>query len=414
MTAHFPVGARHEEARNSGMAHLLEHMMFRGSGPYPTSILFARQLESICGESNAYTSAEMTEYWFQCDVERHREGLDLLRLFLTEPKFEAFDLEKRIITKELDEDYNEAGLLIDVHSLAMLEHFGRQGLGLPVGGTAEGIEAISLENLRGHRNAWYQPERAILTLRSSLEHSEVFAACQSLLGPWAGTGPKAPMASLSHKPNGLAHNRSSSLKPPTSSPRQGPKRVGVENSDNQYSLRFSFAVTYQDPSQIRLLDLASRILDDGMSSRLQRTVREEKGLVYDISGCFEEYSDFIVCNIDATVDREHLEETAATISAELRDLTEKGPSPDEHAHSLARARFERAKLDENHHEFLERFVEGEFFGRPFAPEREDALLRAATPGEVQAAAKELFQPNQLVTVLVGPDAPNLIGNLVTV
>jgi predicted Zn-dependent peptidase len=401
-TAHFPFGSRNEQPQQSGMTHLLEHMMFRGSGPYPTSTAFAKRLEAICGENNAYTSAEMTEFWFQCDVQRHEECLELLRYFLAEPLFDSFDLEKRIITKELDEDYNEAGLLIDVHSLAMNAHFGEQGLGLPVGGTAAGLANISLSDLKSHRNSWYQPHRAIVALRSSLDHDLVFQACTRLLGFWQPAGPKQQPPSAQAQAAARPFAR-----------RPGHHPVAVEHSDNQYALRLSFAVPYTSREHMSALELASRILDDGMSSRLQRTVREEKGLVYDVSAFIEEYSDTVICTVDATVDSEHLEETAATICHELKDLARQGPQPGERDHALDRARFELAKLHEQHHEFLERYVEGQFFGRPFDLERDDRLLQETTCSGIQGALASLFQMDHLVTVLVGPDAEQRIGNLTT-
>ena len=79
---HFPVGSGRESEQNNGISHLLEHMMFRGSGEHPDSLSFSRVLESICGETNAFTSAETTEYWFQCAQALSSQCLQLLFSFL--------------------------------------------------------------------------------------------------------------------------------------------------------------------------------------------------------------------------------------------------------------------------------------------------------------------------------------------
>jgi predicted Zn-dependent peptidase len=397
---HFPAGSRHERPDQNGMSHLLEHMMFRGSGRYKTSTEFSRQLESISGETNAFTSAEMTEYWFQCDVNKREQCLELLTMFLEEPVFDAFDLEKGIIIKELDEDYNEAGLLIDDHSIAMSAHFGGSGLGLPVGGTGATLAKIQRQDMMDYRKKWYSPDSAVLTIRSGLGHDDVFSSCERHIASWKRRSPDGPQSNTQLGKSTL---------------RKGPQRLGVNNPDNQFSLRYSFATAFNqvDGPFLRALEIANRILDDGMSSRLQRTVREEKGLVYNISGGLSEYADHIVCSIEAIVDAPHLEETARTISAELRDLCSNGPKDDEHQHALKRSLFELVKLEEDHHDYLGRMVEGRFYGREFDPMGEAQSLKSLTNQDIREAAAKIFAPNNLVTVLVGPDAKSTIGNLET-
>jgi predicted Zn-dependent peptidase len=401
-SVHFPVGSRHEPENQSGMTHLLEHMMFRGCGPYPKSTEFSKRLESICGETNAFTSAESTEFWFQCEASHHVECLELLGHFLTSPNFGEFEIERRIITSELDEDYNEAGALIDDYSLAMKTHFGNRGLGMPIGGTQAGVNSISLEDMKSYREKWYIPQNAILTLQSGFNPEQIFQECETIFGSWRSN---------------TRDNRATSERPAPQPPNAtGPHRVAVNDSNNQFSLRISFAVPC-DPSNseiIRAMEIIERLLDDGSASRLQSTIREEKGLVYSIAAQLDEFADALVFGIDAIVAPDHVIETCNEVTAQLHALVHSGPTPQELNHYVHRACFELEKLDERHHDFLERIVSGRFQARTFDKDSQTAAYRNLTTQAAQNAAAQIFKAQHQSIILVGPKAEDWIGKLASV
>lgn len=401
-SVHFPVGSRHEPEHQSGMTHLLEHMMFRGCGPYPKSTEFSKRLESICGETNAFTSAESTEFWFQCAATHHVDCLELIGHFLSAPHFGEFEIERRIITSELDEDYNEAGALIDDYSLAMETHFGSKGLGLPIGGTQAGVNSISLEDMKSYRDRWYIPQNAILTLQSGLTPEQIFRECEAIFASWIP------------KKNAKATETERLL--PQNPNAAGPHRVAVNDSNNQFSLRISFAMASEPANTdlVRALEIIERLMDDGTASRLQATVREEKGLVYSISAQLDEFADALVFGIDAIVHPDQVIETCNEVTAQLHALVQTGPTAEELEHSVHRACFEMEKLDERHHDYLERIVSGRFQCRPFDKDAQTQAYKSLTTQAVQQAAAKIFRAQHQAIVLVGPNAEDWIGKLATV
>ena len=406
---HFPVGSSHEPPEQNGLSHLLEHMMFRGSGIYSDSLAFSEKLESICGETNAFTSAESTEYWFQCSVRFASECLELLSFFLTDPKFSQFEIEKRIIIQEIDEDYNESGALIDDFTLAMHAHFGNEGLGLSIGGTHDGLAGITPQHIHDFRLKHYDPHTAILTVQSEHPAEVVFDLCQKHLSNWTSQN---ELQSVS-----LPHARAVQLR------HAGEEtRVAVNQSDNQFSLRLSFAlpvdpILKHDPHfcrKIQTFELIERLLNDGTSSRLQASVRETMGLVYTISATFHEYREALTFDIEATVAPEHLLETFEEVARNIRILKNSQATEKELNRSSLRAIFEVEKLEEQHRNYLERLVDAKFQNLEFSDNVLIENFRSITAQDLQAAAREIFQAQNLALVLVGPEAEKWIGKLRTV
>ena len=318
------------------------------------------------------------------------------------PREAQFEIERRIITSELDEDYNEAGALIDDYSLAMKSHFGTRGLGMPIGGTQAGVNSISIEDMKSYREKWYIPQNAILTLQSGFSSEQIFQECETIFGSWRSKTAAPLIASQKLAPQ---------LPNAT-----GPHRVAVNDSNNQFSLRISFAVPY-DPSSpeiIPAMEIIERLLDDGSASRLQSTVREEKGLVYSISAQLDEFADVLVFGIDAIVAPDQVIETCNEVTAQLHALVHSGPTREELDHYVHRACFELEKLDERHHDFLERIVSGRFQSRVFDKDSQTAAYRSLTTQAAQNAAAQIFRVQHQSIVLVGPNAEEWIGKLATV
>lgn len=398
-SVYFPVGSRHETEASNGISHLLEHMMYRGSASHESSLSFSRALEALCGETNAFTSAESTEFWFQCDAQYAHECLLLLKDFLLAPRFNDFETEKRIILKEMAEDYNEAGHLTEDHTLAMTAHFGNAGLGLPIGGTPSGLASLKKDDLEKRAQLYYRPDQAVITVQSSESWDTIKSLCHEVFGGWKAAKTSRIQAA---KPSLIA---------------QGPHYVGVPNPDNQYTLRLSFALSKAkinsgDHLSFSLAsEILERTLDDGTSSRLQAKIREEKGYVYAIQAQCDEYSDAWVFWIAATVDSEHLLQTHEAIWAELEDMKHSGPGPEEFDRSIRRAKFDLEKLDEHHHQFLERLLEARFRGIAFDSQAHVRGLHALEPKHIHRAAESFFRPENLAVVLIGPEAPELLEDL---
>src|SRR5438067_4040741 len=99
----FGMGARYEHAAEQGIAHLVEHMIFKGSARYPTAQIISETIEGVGGILNAATDKELTVYWAKV-ASRHADlAFDLLADMVQHPRFDPAELEKekRVVLEEL-------------------------------------------------------------------------------------------------------------------------------------------------------------------------------------------------------------------------------------------------------------------------------------------------------------------------
>lgn len=384
------VGSASELRNQSGTSHLLEHMMYRGSGVFSDSLSFSRALEGICGECNAYTSAETTQYWFQAPVREMSACLDLVKQFVLQPQFHDFELEKQIVIQEIEEDYNESGQCIDDYHLAMKALFGEEGLGLPVGGLRETLPHISLEGIRKHRNIWYRPDHTVVAVTSPEESSVAFSRIEDIFGLWAKPAehhefwPQATVLEL---------------------PEDAPTRVvAIEHAESQFEARLTFAVPYSSSAQRRAYQILQHILDDGTSSRLQTEIREKKGLVYAIHAELHPYRDVFVFSICATVSPKNLEPTLQEIVRQIRNIKTFLVQDEELDRARRRFCFHLEHLEEDHESFLEEWVQATFFSGGYDLETEIEHIKRVSADELMHQAVRLFSKKRMCCVLVGPQA----------
>jgi predicted Zn-dependent peptidase len=398
-SAIFNVGSAAELQEKNGVSHLLEHMMYRGSGPHTTSTQFSRFLEALCGDTNAFTSAETTEYWFQSAADQAQDCLALLSEFLQTPTFSEFETEKRIIEQEIDEDYNEAGEFIDDYALALKALFGANGLGLPIGGTRETIAGLTLDDVKHHRTQWYHPKRCVLTLMSPDSPDRVLKWAEQAMKNWRNEQLMVPNPGLGQT------NPLQALCQVEAS--EDVRIVAVNHPDNQFQLRFCFCIPRPPEPVMNAIEVLERILDDGASSRLQSVIREDRGLVYDLSCESIDFRSFFVFCVVATVSTEHLGDTFDLICSQIRSTTQTAPSVEERTRAVLRAQFDVRRLEESHHAYLEERVEAFFRGTIFDEATRISNLGSVREHDVQDAAQLLFGTKTKCVVLVGPQARNI-------
>ena len=152
-------GVRNETARQSGLSHLLEHVMFRGTRRLPRFIDLAEEFEWLGGEWNAATGHEHTEYSY--DGIRHGafDIVELFSEFMESPELNDLDIEREIILREIEGDTNEFGHStdLDLHLSQLL--WPGTSLALPILGTPECIAAIGRDDLRAYRREHYVPAK---------------------------------------------------------------------------------------------------------------------------------------------------------------------------------------------------------------------------------------------------------------
>ncbi len=261
------VGTRYEPAEVNGIAHLLEHMVFKGTERRSARDI-AEEIEAVGGHLNAYTGRENTAFYAKVLAEDAPLALDVIADILQNATFDPDELarERAVVLQEI-------GQANDTPDDIIFDHFQEtaypgQALGRPVLGRAEIVSSLARDNLEGYIAQHYGAEKMVVAAAGKIDHQsfvdladEAFGA----LGARAGTEAEAA--------------------------RYGGGDYRETRDLEQVHLLLGFdAVGYHDPDYYALMVL-STLLGGGMSSRLFQEIREKRGLVYSIYSFVSAYRD---------------------------------------------------------------------------------------------------------------------------
>ncbi len=183
----YKVGARNEDPRRTGFAHLFEHLMFRGTREVPD---FDTPVQMACGENNAFTNNDYTDFYITLPVANIETALWLEsdRMTGLDLSAEACEVEKRVVIEEfrqryLNQPYGDMNMLL--RALAYERHPYRWAT---IGLTPDHIEAATLDEVRDFYRRFYHPSNAILSVSADIDSDEVFALAEKWFAPIADLG----------------------------------------------------------------------------------------------------------------------------------------------------------------------------------------------------------------------------------
>lgn len=300
------VGGRDEGPGLAGASHFLEHLLFKGTETR-TAVDIAEAVDAVGGEMNAFTTHEYTAYHTRLPAEELDLGLDLLADVFLRPAFRAHEVEaeRQVILEELlmEEDCHDERVL----SLLAEAMFPEHPLGAEVLGSRATVEAMTPADIAGFHHVWYRPENLVVAAAGALDHDQVVTAVDRLLaGCEGGVAPlrQAPTASPQ------------SCRVLTQRSEQAHLAVGMRALDRHDDDRYALAV-------------ANQVLGGGTSSRLFRTVREERGLAYSVYSFTSSYADTGALVAAAATAPSRLPKVLGLIHAELDRLLDDGVSEHE-------------------------------------------------------------------------------------
>ncbi len=263
----FRVGAVDDPPGKSGLAHLLEHMMFNGSRKFPEGE-FDRILESLGGYSNAFTSYDYTGYYevfppsaLERVLEMERDRLEALSL---DP--DSFEREKKVVLEErrLTVENSPEGFMEEVlNYISFLEHPYRR----PLIGSRQEIISISLEDLKEFYFK-YSPENSIVVLAGDIEVSRGMAMVEEFLGEWRNGG----------QPESTFENESF----------KGERRAVIKKDVEIESYMLAFrAGSLKDKDEFLSLSLLPYLLTETLSSRLKNVLIEERKIASSVVSWYD-------------------------------------------------------------------------------------------------------------------------------
>ncbi|MBF0212638.1 MAG: insulinase family protein [Magnetococcales bacterium] len=384
-------GSRFEEPHHAGIAHFLEHMLFKGTVDIPDPTGFHGHLESMAADMNAATGQETNAYWITLPAEWLQEGFTAFCDMFTRPALSDIETERRVILEEMREDENDQGELAVPSVLGAMALWPGHPLARSVLGSRETVARIQVPALREYLARHYRGGSMALSFCGPIEPSTALELARSTLGKLpAGVG--APVQA-----------------PVTLPP--GPHWVAVDDQSSQFSLSLYFRTQgFRDTGYYPTAALR-RLLDDGFSSRLQAVVRERRGLAYDVWSAFTTHSDAGFLEVGATLSPDHLEEAFQVLFEQLDSLVTAPPDPEEWQRLLIRWRAGLLVTLDHPSELIERYVGDRLFEAAETLDYSWKQAYAIDPGLLPTFAARLLRPENLAVVLIGPNARKTLPRL---
>jgi len=389
-------GLRYENLQNNGISHFLEHMMFRGNGKYPNSIALNMEFENIGRDLRASTLGEYTQYGFSPHVSQLDKGLELFSEFFSSPTFPEIEIERGIILEEYFEELNEEGVNIDINNQACKLLYPETPMAWPTIGTEETIKNIQTEMLKEYFDRHYVPGNMVLAFAGPIDHAEVIDLSKKYFS----------VLKNGNEPFSKNHFIDS-----ISEEQKSPRLHFQEDSDSQIELQVCFrSCSYNDPDFL-VLALISRVFDDGFTSRLQRVLREERGLVYSVECRATSMSDLGTMDFDVTVRPEKVVEVTRILLKEITTFAKEGPTESELTHIKKRYFFDLdSELDDPYKQVV-RYAFPHLYSSEMSLQEERELIESITAKKMLEVAEKVFEAKNLNLILVGPYTSELKSRL---
>lgn len=373
-------GSRHETARTGGISHLLEHMVFKGTGRR-NSYEIAVSLESLGGHLNAFTEKEFTCFCALVLDEHLEQAVDVLADIVQHPLIRASDLksEKGIIREEIRNVQDTPEDLI--HERFVETVFPRHPLGAPILGSPSSLRGLMRDDLIRYRKSRYVFDNCIVSAAGNVDHRRL---CRLIDSRFRYLGDGRPAKAL---PPAAGRVRTRTMRAPIS---QGHVCTGAPG------------VSYTDGRKFPLLILDT-YFGGGMSSRLFQKLREEQGLSYSVYSFLDFWSDSGLWGVYASTAPETLDRAREAIRAETRLLVGEG---------MPSAALERVKSQiignllltyEDCGHRMSRLAKMEAYTESYTPiERVMRCFRSVSMRDIRAAAESVFNGAEPYTLLLKP------------
>jgi predicted Zn-dependent peptidase len=381
-------GSRLERPEDAGSAHLIEHMLFKGTERRPTAEIIAETIERVGGLINASTDKELTTYWVKVARPNMDTGLDVLADMLLHSTFAAAEVEKerRVVIEEL-------GMSLDspqdwVHTLIDEQVWPDTALGRDVAGTKESVAGLRRDGLLAFRRATYRPSQAVVSLAGSIEHERAIELARDLFAAWRE--PEEPVDGLLHEQRVEYTSGQPMLYYEARETEQVNLCLAVRGVSRESPRRYAF-------------DLLTAILGGAMSSRLFLEIRERRGLAYDIHSYANKLADTGSLVTYVAVEPRQCVEVVSEVLRQLDRLRREAVS----AHELEKVKDHfkgRLLLGLEDTQSVSGWcgAQQQLYGVIRQPEEVCAEVDRVEAADLLALAEECFRDEYLRLVAIGP------------
>ena len=375
------VGSRFETRQDNGISHFLEHMIYRGTSRVPSAHAVNLAFERLGGSLFASTQVDHGIFSLTLPPESVPEACALFGEVLSRPAFPDIDIEKGIVTEEILEDLDEEGRQVDADNLSRALIYGDHPLGFTITGSEAQVRSFDEPALRRWHDRHYTAENSILVFSGAMDPGAAFELAEHAFGAW---------------PRGTA----ATGRGPDHAQRE-PRLEVVDNVSSQTELRVCLRAFAEGHPRRPALDVAMRIIDDGMSTRLYHRLCDSRGLCYDVSAGYDGYEDDGIVDVAAGVQHKRAATVTREILAMFAELAREGPSQEELDTARRRIAWDTRAMTDSAEETAAFYAAGLLFDRFATPEEHVARLSAVTAEDVREATREIARPDRLNVVAVG-------------
>ena len=374
------VGARDESASESGLSHMIEHMIFKGTRQRSASQI-AKEFDAIGGHTNAFTSFEATCYHARVMDIHLQKMVDILTdIFLNS----VFDPQE--VDRERPVIFQEIGMVEDnpeeyIHLLTGRAYWGENPLGRSILGTRDNILSFSSDTLKSFFKRFYQPNRIVITIAGKIDHDRFV----DLMGP----------SFESIEPGKHLSDRTT----PSGNPQV---RLHHRSLEQAHICLAAPGIAISDPRRYAF-SLLNTICGGNMSSRLFQQVREQRGLAYSVYSFTSSYEDTGMFGAYAGVHPDNADETVALIVSELRKLKAEPVESTELEDAKNYTKGNLLLASESVDNQMVRLAQNEInFGRHIPLQDVVQRIDGVTAPEITELAASLLQDDQIALTCLGP------------
>jgi len=375
-------GGRYEDHSNSGISHILEHLLFKGTATRDMKTI-KHEIEGRGGSFNGFTSEEHTCYLVKLLAKDASLGVDILSDMVLNPKLDADEL-----NKEKDVIIEEINMYKDmpshyVHEILAEMMWPGQPLGMPLAGTVESVRSITQEAVAAYKEAYHNPKNMLLIGAGKVAEDDLLAQASRYLA-------KARPKEASKFEKAKIDRKIPSLKLHKKDTEQTHLALGLHTTD-----RF-----HPDKHIGSLINI---ILGANMSSRLFHIVRDELALCYEISSSIRRYEDCGAFVVSAGVDDKKLIKAMGIILKELARIKDEAVDEEEmrRAKEYYKGQLLFALEDTMSHMLWlgEKVISGE---KDVNVKNILEKIDSVTPDDIIRVSKALFTDDNLSLAIIGP------------
>ncbi len=364
-------GTRHESPQLNGIAHFIEHLLFKGT-KRRTARQISLEIDSMGGILNAFTGHEYVCYYAKVLAKFLPRVTDLLTDIFLHSTFPSDEIERerKVILQEIkmrDDTPEEC-----IHDRYHQNFWSGHPLGFSILGTEEAIGALSREDIVGYKQSRYHPEEIIISAAGNVRHDELVLLMENAFS--------AVTSDWTPRRHGQA------VAYPTG------QRINLSERDLEQTLVcLGTRALPQDHPDRYALFLLNTILGGGMSSRLFQEVREKKGLAYSVYSYVISHADSGSLVVYAGTEPQHCRELLDIALVEMRRTKEEPVPQDELDSAREQLKGKLLMSLESSDSLMTRLAKNEIYLRRNQPVDEIlAGFDAVTVGDVLTLAGELF------------------------